>query len=530
MANPSIPTAIEGTFDANPHYAVSSTENSILASPNSGYADEVDYVRPELIDMKLRYQEVSDCVAGEKAVKAQGVRYLPNPDPVSSPSMMESVRYANYKMRAVFFNVTKKTRNGLLGQVFLRDPTFKLPTACRQLEKNCDGSGVSLKQLAKAAVSHNLDFGRCGIFVDFPQTDRQVSRADLLSGTVQPTLNLYHPADIRNWRTITVNGKTLLSLVVLAEWYAKSDNGFKAERAIQFRVLRLEPGAPTKNGHQYTQQIYREGNTLDKIVPRDGKGKLIEEIPFTFIGAETNNSDIDEPPLHDLASVNLAHYRNSADYEESVFLVGQPTPWASGLTEHWVKEVLGGELQIGSRAVIPLPENGACGLLQAEPNQLAKEAMDGKERQMVALGAKLVEQKQVQRTATEANQDEASETSVLSTIASNVSAAIKFALEWAAIFTGEVTQDGDARSKAVDYKLNTKYDLTKLDATMLSAVIKAWQSEALTDEEMRDTMTRAGYASKPIEEWQQERENKMAAAVDQLAAETAATSGVPTNE
>jgi hypothetical protein len=59
------------------------------------------------------------------------------------------------------------------------------------------------------------------------------------------------------------------------------------------------------------------------------------------------------------------------------------------------------------------PEGGERRLAPSDENTMPKEAMEAKERQMVALGAKLVEQKQVQRTAMEAGMEEASTSSLL---------------------------------------------------------------------------------------------------------------------
>ena len=97
---------------------------------------------------------------------------------------------------------------------------------------------------------------------------------------------------------------------------------------------------------------------------------------------------------------------------------------------HGLMTFLKGEVQLGSRAAVPLPEGGSMGLIQASANSMPKEAMDTKERQMVALGAKLVEQKQVQRTATEAGLENASETSVLASAANNTAEAFRKALKW----------------------------------------------------------------------------------------------------
>ncbi|MBL1368232.1 DUF4055 domain-containing protein, partial [Acinetobacter baumannii] len=109
----------------------------------------------------------------------------------------------------------------------------------------------------------------------------------------------------------------------------------------------------------------------------------MDEIPFMFVGSHNNDPEIDNPPMYDLAELNIAHYRNSADYEEAVYMMGQPTYWFSGLTKEWIKEVLGGKIQLGSVGGVLLPANSSAGLLQPTPNTMAKEAMDQKENQMV---------------------------------------------------------------------------------------------------------------------------------------------------
>jgi len=62
-----------------------------------------------------------DVFAGEDAVKAAGVRYLPRLDSQTDEE------YAAYKSRASFFNATGRTTDGFVGLIFRREPTFKLP-------------------------------------------------------------------------------------------------------------------------------------------------------------------------------------------------------------------------------------------------------------------------------------------------------------------------------------------------------------------------------------------------------------------
>jgi hypothetical protein len=132
------------------------------------------------------------------------------------------------------------------------------------------------------------------------------------------------------------------------------------------------------------------------------------------------------------------------------------------------------------------------GLIQALGNSMPKEAMDTKERQMVALGAKLVEQKTVQRTATEAGLENASETSVLASAANNTAEAFRTALTWCMEFVGTT---GD-----VEFILNTDFAIHQLNPQQQQALLSLWQNEVLTWDELRDNLKKASIAELPNDE------------------------------
>jgi hypothetical protein len=458
----------------------------------------VAYVRPELALLLPQYQLIRDCIAGETVIKAAAKTYLPMPaaHDVSAENVQ---RYKNYLARAVFYNVTRRTLLGMMGQVFKKAPDIKIPAQLEPMTGNVTGTGTSLNQLAEISLGHAIAYSRSGLFADFTNTGGVGASADdVQSGKVRPTLYAYSPLEIINWRVIEDNSVEKLALVVLMEGYPISDDGFEVKTSAQFRVLKLANGRyvqeiwrdPTASGSWDGVKIPKAGNFKlhETIEPTDANGNPITEIPFWFIGSQNNDINPDNPNMYDLASLNVAHYRNSADYEESCFIVGQPTPVATGLTEQWVKEVLGGSLAFGSRGGIPLPTGATAELLQAEPNSMIKEAMDTKERQMTALGAKLVEQKQVQRTATEAGQDQETQNSVLTSCANNVSVAYKQALEYCASLMGAAGQE-------IVYTLNTDFDFANLTPDQLNFVLNAWQKGALSWEEVRAYLRRAGVAT-----------------------------------
>jgi hypothetical protein len=203
-------------------------------------------------------------------------------------------------------------------------------------------------------------------------------------------------------------------------------------------------------------------------MPTDGSGKPWKEIPFTFLGSENNDASVDDAPLYDMAELNIAHYRNSADYEDSAYLVGQPMIWIAGLDEQWRDWIQESGLYIGARTPFLIPKGGSAGIIQAQPNTLAKEAMDSKERQMVALGARLIEQGSGSKTATQEQNENAAEHSVLSLVVSNVSEAYTRVLQWVAQFM-------NATGKP-EYTLNQNFVRVQIDSNLLANLIKGVQA------------------------------------------------------
>src|ERR1700748_1465879 len=327
----------------------------------------VEFVRADLSEALKDYVIIDDAVSGERRMKECGETYLPMPDAHDKGSANKE-RYKAYIKRAVFYNVTQRTLDGLVGEVFLRPPITEVPDELQAVIKDANGDGVSLEQQAKTALSSVLSKGRGGVFVDYPVTDGETTRQQQLDRQIRPTICFYRPEDIINWQTIKRGGKWLLSLVVLRERYDRiGADGFTVEVYIRYRVLKLVNdiylqyvyeqigNAPTID--QAPGGVVATGATAVNSVPQvfnivGPDGQPFREIPFTFIGARDNSQKIGPMPMLPLATLNIAHFRNSADYEESIYIVGQPTPVATGLNASWVKDILKGVLKFGSRGGI----------------------------------------------------------------------------------------------------------------------------------------------------------------------------------
>lgn len=439
---------------------------------------------PRLAELKPVYKLIRDVLSGPLAIKKAGTLYLPNPDPTDS-SEYSVARYQNYLDRAIFFEATYRTHEAFVGQVFYRETQVEVPEQLEVIVVNADGQGIGLIQQSKNAVGEVLALGRGGLYTDYTTAPGSIGAtvADQQSGAVRPIISFYQAENIINWRHSVINNQRTLSLVVLLEQYEAEDDGFDIKLKDQYRVLKLD-----KTSGNLVCQIWRDGVIFGEPTnPTRGDGTPWKRIPFEFIGSRDNDPDPDKPPMEGMAHVNIGHYRNSADYEEMVFISGQPTPYASGITEVWMKEYWKGEIHLGSREFIPLPANGQLGLLQMETSTIAKEAMDQKESQLVALGAKLIESKSVATTATEENRDSVMENSVLSSVAKNVSQAYQNSLMHACAYENIP----DAK---VVFEINTDFELTRMTSQDRDQLLKELQGGGITWEEYRWNLKRGGIA------------------------------------
>lgn len=474
----------------------------------------VAYQRPELVKNAGKYTLIKDCIEGQEAIKQKGDVYLPRPDPTNCTEE-NLARYESYKRRAVFYNIIARTLSGMTGLVFQQEPDMLMPDDMGVLKVNIDGAGVGAVQQMRKTFKTVLAFGRAGILTDFPPAKEDGSgftRAEVMNGEVQPTITMFMPWQVINWRQEYREGKVTLTQVVICEQIPGVTDGFQQDYTPVWRQLYLDDEGNCRQtiwineGDKNAKDTY--GGALyvrqQDYQMSDSKGQPLKFIPFTFVGSETNNPDIDPAPMYDLAVLNIAHYRNSADYEESCFVTGQPTVWASGLTEAWIKDVLGGQVRLGSYGGIPLPPNAAVGMIQTNPNTQPFEAMKQKEAQMIAIGARLIrENGSVERREVEIKNEAASEASLIVTVAQNVEAAYRKALEWCGLFYGH-------SKESITLSLSYNFIYSQMTYQERQQLVNEWLSGAISFTELRTNLKQAGIARQTNEEAKSEIDNEMA--------------------
>jgi len=415
-------------------------------------------------------RRVRDAVAGSDAIKARGTTYLRNPD------KDDTERYKEYKEQAQWLGVTKRTHDGMLGAIFRKTPQAELPKEIEYLIDDADGSGMSLTQFARGTCSDGIQDGKKGILVDYPEAADGLTREQTRG--LRATLRGYVSESIINWRRA---GEDLV-LVVLSELYDEEVDEFNFEQKQQFRVLSLDATG-------YRQRVYRGDDVVADTYPRMANGSPWPLIPFQFIGTVNNDENPDNPMLLDIADLNIGHYRNSADLEESSFTVGQPMPHVdigeNTSTQDW-KALNPNGIKWGSRVGVQT-KGGKVELVQVEPNTLPDKLMERKEAQMLSIGARLIEQRGQNETAEAVRARSGAESANLSTLADNVSDGLENCLEWAALFMSSADLHGQ-----ISYRLNQEFYEQDADPQMVIARIQELDRGLIAKKDFRDWRRKTG--------------------------------------
>lgn len=430
-------------------------------------------------------------MAGEDSVKAAGQRYLPRLDSQTDDE------YAAYKERASFFNATARTAEGYIGLIFRRPPFLKLPEegsalgrALSEFRNDADMLGTPLVSYAKNVVNEVIAVGRAGTLIDW-------------EGDVENRVyaSLYAAENILNWRVERINGRNMPTMIVLYEGTnvagaGKDDDPFIDAAAEQIRVLKLVPekserGAK-KRPHSCVVEIWQPVAKKSKTDKKEWKliatrvplrlGKPLPLLPFVFHGSRHSQPRVEKLPLADIIAVNLDHYRLDADYKHGVHFTALPTAWVSGFDK-------ASSLRIGSSTAWVTETPGAsAGFLEFTGQGLEtfERAMDRDERLMAVLGSRLLEdQKKVGETATAIELRQAGENSILGNVAFNVSASLRQVLRWAYWWNSTEESPDEVTDEQVLVELNTDFSTKGLSAQEITAIVAAWQVNAIS----RDTMT-----------------------------------------
>lgn len=400
---------------------------------------------------------IDDALAGERRVHDQGERYLPK---LSKSPRAKGSAYEAYKARARWFEASELARDGWLGSIFRKDPSVGIPTSLEGVFSDIDLEGTDFTDFCRERVEDVICHGRAGILVDHQESAS--GRAYMIP---------YKAREILNWATDLVDGRRVLSLVVLRhDVQERTADGFGTECRTEYRVLRLVDGL-------YQLEIHRAGEggafVIDEVLYPEIRKKRLTYIPFVFLGPrKSNKPEIQKPPLLKLVTLNFHHYRAQANLSHGLFFSALPTFLLLGNPGDD-----GGAIELGPGSV-QVFENPECKPYVWEFSgaglaAVRQDVQDLKE-EMAALGASAVARPlNMAETAEALTLKHAQQNTPLGLLAHSCEAGLTKAARWVADWM-------NVDPASVEIRLNKDFDETRLSPTDIQTLWAVYMAGGIT--------------------------------------------------
>jgi len=440
----------------------------------------VNTPRKDYQEMLSQWERARDCYDGSDAVKAAGPKYLPKLD--SHKGLLNvgaGDKYEEYKMRALFYNATGRTVEGLGGALFQSNPSLEIPPALEPHLEDITLTGTSFNLFGLEIARELLITGRYGLLVDMPSEEENDRRGYIDIMWRRPYWIGVRAENIISWKTTRIEGREVITLVVIREIEQEEDakDRFEIDDVEQFRVLELDSEG------LYSQTVWRKVNDhSDKwaagepVIPTR-RGEPLSFIPFMFVGPTSVTSEVQKPPLIDLVDVNLSHYRTSAQLEHGLHFTALPTPWISGLSGNANQQ----KLYMGSGVAWKLEKGGQAGMLEFSGAGLGalRSAEQDKRKIMATLGARLLEgQAETQETATAVSMRHAGDRASLRSIAQTTEFSLSQALRVHTWWISTELMPSDL--SMIKCELNKDFFKVRMQPAELQALTTALQSEVIS--------------------------------------------------
>jgi hypothetical protein len=390
--------------------------------------------------------------AGARAVgNAQYTEWLPR-EPAETPAAYTARLY-----RSTLFNAFRKTVRDMTGKVFQREVTLEddVPDELVACSENIDLAGRHLNVFARDLLLDGLVTGVNYILVDMPVAVKNddgspVTLAQEQAAKSRPYLCHIKGEDLIGYQSKLIDGVVTLTQARIRENATVPDGEWGETSIDQIRVL--EPGS---------WQIWRKTATTNAAWALFDHGTTsLSYIPLVPNYAHRTGFMIGEPPLEDLADLNVAHWQSSSDQRNILHVARVPILFGAGFDADTT-------IAVGVNSMIRA-SNSAATLQFVEHTGAAISAgqtdIDKLELQMQVQGLQLLIPQPSGQTATGEVLDNAKENSPLAMMAMALGDALEGAFGMMADYLGMGADKGGSIDVNTDFGVGTG---TGVDLSML---------------------------------------------------------------
>ena len=392
--------------------------------PTGAVVSESPFVRSlEVIGMMPDWSVMAAVTNGTNYLRDMSETYLPQ------EPREDDEAYETRVDRSVLSPYTSRLIETAAGAILRKPIHIEGDPYWLELAQNIDGLGSNINEYARRALVSSLTYGHSAILVDYPAATEARNLAEERAMGRRPYFVHVDAPQIWGWRK--ESGTNRLLQVRIHDYDVRPLNEFGEEQVEEMRVI--YPGR---------YDLYTLGQELVEFTATGGYS--LNEIPLVPIYSNRRGLLVSQPPLLDIANLNITHYQRQADLIHALHIAAMPTL----VLEGWDDTT--GSATMGVNYAIAMQPGNKAYYVQADATSFdaQMQELQALEGQMSTLGVtKLFGQKFVAESAEAKRIDQAQSNSVLSIISQELESALNQAFGFAAQYVGmeppEITIDRD---------------------------------------------------------------------------------------
>lgn len=452
--------------------------------PTGAVVSESPFVRSlDVIAMMADWSVMAAVTKGTNYIRDMAETYLPQ------EPREDDDAYQTRVDRSVLSPYTSRLIETAAGAILRKPIHIEGDPYWLELAQNIDGIGSNINEYARRALVSSLTYGHSAILVDYPAATNAMNLAEERAMGRRPYFVHIDAPQIWGWRKESTTNRLLQ--VRIHDYSVRPLNEFGEEQIEEMRVI--YPGR---------YDLYTLGQEVVEF--SESGGYSLTEIPLVPIYSNRRGVLQSQPPLLDIANLNITHYQRQADLIHALHIAAMPTL----VLEGWDDTT--GSATMGVNYAIAMQPGNKAYYVQADATSFdaQMQELQSLEGQMSTLGVtKLFGQKFVAESAEAKRIDQAQSNSVLSIISQELESALNQAFAFAAQYVGieppEITIDRDfdyyrliGQDVSVLAQLN---QLGKISDSMLLEILR--RGEVLPDNiNIEDEMEAAGKPATAITE------------------------------
>lgn len=456
-------------------------------------------------------KKVRDCVEGSTEIKRWTTEYLPHPSSIDTTSEIAKQRYADYLMRAEFDGFTSTTLRAWVGKMRPNKTSVKVPPAIEYLINNVDGDGTPFTSALENAMSNVFQAKTHIIVADYKGLSdteaRALSIAELQSLNLRANAKQYTRESLLDWNFRRINGVMQLDYVKLREETQEFDSatGYRDDVDV---ILEL---GLDEDGYYYQRKTVNA--TEGKMQYVTVGGQRLTWLPVQIVSDEP--LPIGKLPksmgmLYPIADLELARYRVSADYQETLHRIPptvKTTGWTPARVETYMQANQTKDMKIvtGSAVAINLPEGVDIGMLSVEAQiDYYLTYFRWNAEKVRALGGVMRDKSEAMKTATEADIDASEQNAMLEQVATQQEQAWRRILAYCAMFEGLTTPDNLEQwmQENITVDLPRDFATPELTNEQVAQIRELYRDQIYTREQVARLLHKGSWGTgQEIEEW-----------------------------